>query len=114
VVPHNGIQWRAADLAAVCAAPERALQPPLTDSPIGELTMLRYTSVVDDYSKHFIALSCCDTMLSEPQQIQLYITGLSDPLCTDVALQQPASLDDAVIFTQVYEQWNASHNTMVS
>jgi hypothetical protein len=44
-------------------------RPPLTDSPISELAMLRRTSTVDDYSKRFIALSCRDTSLSEPQQI---------------------------------------------
>jgi hypothetical protein len=38
---------------------------PLTDSPIGELTMLRRTGTVDDYSKRFIALPCHDTTLSE-------------------------------------------------
>jgi hypothetical protein len=48
--------------------------PPLIDSPIDELAMLRRTGTVDDYSKCFIALSCRDTSLSEPQQIQLFIT----------------------------------------
>jgi hypothetical protein len=33
----------------------------------------------------------------------LFITGLDDPLRTDVALQQPTSLDDAVNFTRAYE-----------
>jgi hypothetical protein len=66
-------------------------------------TMLRRTGMVDDYSKCFIALSCCDMTLSEPQQIQLYITGLSDPMHTDVALQQSVSLDDAIIFACAYE-----------
>jgi hypothetical protein len=88
--------------------------PPLTDSPIGKLAMLQHTGTVDDYSKHFIAMSCNDTTLSEPQQNQLYITGLSDPLRTAVALQQPASLDDAVIFTHAYDQRNASCATTVA
>jgi hypothetical protein len=79
-------------------------RPPLIDSPIDELAMLRCTDTVDDYSKRFIALSCHDTSLLEPQQIQLFITGLSDPLRTDVVLQQPASLDDVVIFVRAYEQ----------
>jgi hypothetical protein len=88
-------------------------RPPLTDSPIGELGMLRHTVTVDNYSKCFIALSYRVTSLLEHQQIQLYITGLSDPLWTDVVLQQPVSLDDAVIFTHVYQQWNASRDSAV-
>jgi hypothetical protein len=72
--------------------------PPLTDSPVGALAMLRHTGSVDDYAKQFIALSCRDTSLTEPLQVQLFITGLGDPLRTDVALQQPASLDDVAIF----------------
>jgi hypothetical protein len=81
---------------------------PLTDSPVSELAMLRRTGSVDEYSKRFIALSCHDTTLSEPQQNQLFITGLGDPLRTDVVLQQSASLDDAVIFARAYEQRNTS------
>jgi hypothetical protein len=69
----------------------------LRDSPIGELAMLRRKGTVDDYSKRFMSLSCHDPLLTKPQQIQLYITGLGDPLRTDVALQQPATLDDTVI-----------------
>jgi hypothetical protein len=58
---------------------------------------------VDEYSKRFIALSYRDTMLSESQQIQLFITGLGGPLRTGVALQQPSSLDDTVIFAHAYD-----------
>jgi hypothetical protein len=73
--------------------------------------MLRHTSTVDELSKHFIALLCCNMTLSEAQQIQMFITGLGDPLRTDVALQQPTTLDDAVIFTRSYEQRNTSRET---
>jgi hypothetical protein len=84
--------------------------PPLTDSPVGALAMLRRSDSVDDYAKQFMALSCRDTSLTEPLQVQLFITGLGDPLRTDVALQQPASLDDAVIFARAYEQCNICRN----
>jgi hypothetical protein len=76
--------------------------------------MLRRTSRVDEYSKRFIALFCRDTTLFEPQQIQLFITGLGDPLCTDVVLQQPASLDNVVIFALTYEQRNVSREPVLS
>jgi hypothetical protein len=59
-------------------------------------------------------LSYSDTTLTKAQQIQLFITGLGDPLCTDVTLQQPSSLDDVVIFTRAYEQRNASCDTVQS
>jgi hypothetical protein len=77
--------------------------PPLTDNPIGELAMLRRKGSVDDYSARFMALSCHGPSLTEHQQIQLYITGLGNPLRTDVALQQPATLNDVVIFVHAYE-----------
>jgi hypothetical protein len=83
---------------------------PVTDSPVGALAMLRRSSSVDDYAKQFMALSCRDTFLTEPLQVELFITGLGDPLRTDVALQQPASLDAAVIFARAYEQRNISRD----
>jgi hypothetical protein len=72
--------------------------------------MLRRSGTVDEFCKRFIALSCHDTPLTEQQQIQLFITSLGDPLWTDVALQQPASLDAAIIFARAYEQRNASRD----
>jgi hypothetical protein len=43
--------------------------PPLTNSPIGELAMLRHKGSLDDYSTWFMALSCRDPSLTELQQI---------------------------------------------
>jgi hypothetical protein len=83
--------------------------PPLTDSLVRELAMLWRTGTVDKFSKRFIALSYRDTSLTEPLQIQFFITGLRDPLRTDVTLQQPSTQDDAAIFARAYEQRNASH-----
>jgi hypothetical protein len=82
--------------------------PPLMGSPISELAMLRRKGSVDNYNTWFMALSCHDPSLTEHQQIQLYVTGLGNPLHTDVALQQPVTLDDVVISARAYEQWNAS------
>jgi hypothetical protein len=82
--------------------------PPLTYSPMGELAMLQRKGPMDDYSARFMALSCHDPSFTEHQQIQLYVTGLGNPLRTDVALQQPATLDDVVIFARAYKQRNAS------
>jgi hypothetical protein len=73
--------------------------------------MLCRSGSIDEFSKQFMALSCRDPSITEPQQIQLFITGLGDPLRTDVALQQPSTLDDAVIFARAYEQRNTSRDT---
>jgi hypothetical protein len=84
---------------------------PLTDTPLGELAMLRRTGSVDEFAKRFMALSCRDPTITEQQQIQLFTTGLGDPFRLDVALQQPASVDDAIIFARAYEQRLLSRST---
>jgi hypothetical protein len=84
--------------------------PSLTDSPIGKLAMLQKFGTMDEYNKKFIALSSHDPSLTEARQVQMFITGFSNPLWTDVSLQQPESLDDTIIFAKAYEQRNASHN----
>jgi hypothetical protein len=85
--------------------------PPLMDMPLGELAMLGRLRSVDEFAKRFMAFSCRDPSITEPQQIQLFITGLDDPLRSDIALQQPSLMDDAVIFARAYEQRLALHET---
>jgi hypothetical protein len=43
--------------------------PPVTDTPLGELAMLRRSGSVDEFAKRFMALSCHDLSITEPQQI---------------------------------------------
>jgi hypothetical protein len=66
--------------------------------------MLHRTRSVDEFAKQFMVLLCHDPSITKPQQIQLFITGLGDPLRLDVTLQQPSLMDDAVIFARAYEQ----------
>jgi hypothetical protein len=73
-------------------------RPPLIDNPLGKLALLRRTGMVKEYCDRFMALSCRDHSLTEMQQIQLFTTGLREPLRTDVALQRPSTLDDAMMF----------------
>jgi hypothetical protein len=48
-----------------------------------------------------MALSCRDPLIIEPQQIQLFITSLRDPLWLDIAQQQPTMMNDAIIFARL-------------
>jgi hypothetical protein len=48
-------------------------------------------------------LSRCDT-ITEPHQVAIFTTGLGELLQTDVELQRPASLEDAMGLVCAYEQ----------
>ena len=39
--------------------------PPMTDSPIGEIMLLRRAGSVEDYTDKFLALACRDADLTE-------------------------------------------------
>jgi hypothetical protein len=43
------------------------------------------------------------TGLTEKQQIDIFTVGLRNPLKTDVELEQPATLDDAMALARAYE-----------
>ena len=55
-------------------------------------------------------VSRCDT-LTEPHQVALFTAGLGEPLKTDVELNQPATLEDAMGLARAYERRNTkSHD----
>jgi hypothetical protein len=78
--------------------------PPLTDSPIDEIALLRCDGGIDDFAKCFMALSYRDTTITEAHQVQLFLTGQRKPLRIDVALHRPPMLDDAIMLAWAYEQ----------
>jgi hypothetical protein len=41
--------------------------PPLTDTPLGELTMLHRSGLGDEFARRFMALSCRDPSITESQ-----------------------------------------------
>jgi hypothetical protein len=80
------------------------LQPPITQQPLGELCHLRLQGSAADYMQAFLAhLSRCDT-LSEPHQVTIFTAGLGNLLQTDVKLQQPDTLEDAMRLVRTYER----------
>jgi hypothetical protein len=76
----------------------------MTNSPMGEIMLLRRDGSVEDYIEKFLALACRDTDLTKSQLVQMYTPGLINPLKTDIALCQPSSLDDAIMVARAYEQ----------
>lgn len=78
--------------------------PPLTDTPLGEIALLRHTGLINDYANCFVVLACRAEGLLETQQIQLFTVGLGDPLRTDVSLKRPTTMDDVVMYARAYEQ----------
>jgi cell wall assembly regulator SMI1 len=43
-------------------------------------------------------------MLTETQQIQLFINGLGNHMCIDTALQSTATLDNAIVYARANQQ----------
>jgi hypothetical protein len=71
------------------------------ESPIDELVLLRRNGSINDFTKKFMALSCCDTAITEAHQVQLFLAVLGNPLRTDVVLQRPATLDDTIMLARL-------------
>jgi hypothetical protein len=81
--------------------------PPLRSDPLGKLIQLRRETTVAEYQSKFLALLArCDDLV-EKHQIHIFMAGLGKPLCTDVELKHPATLDDAMALARIYEQWLA-------
>jgi hypothetical protein len=77
---------------------------PLRSNLLGELIQLQRDDSVIDYQSAFLTLVArCDD-LTEKQHINIFTVGLRNPLCTDVELEHPTTLEDAMALAQVYEQ----------
>lgn len=61
--------------------------PPLRQAPLGELDAYRRTTTVAAYIDRFLDLLSRDGPLMEDQQLDLFTTGLQEPLSIDVLLQ---------------------------
>jgi hypothetical protein len=70
--------------------------PPLWSNPLGELIQLQCDGSVVDYQSAFLTLvALCDN-LTEKQQINIFTAGLCNPFRTDVVLEHPTTLEDAI------------------
>jgi hypothetical protein len=84
------------DWAAFIELVNQRFRPPLRGNILGELIQLTRETTVADYQSRFLALVNRCTGLTEKQQIDIFTAGLRNPLKTDVKLEQPATLDDAM------------------
>jgi len=82
----------------------RRFGPPLRSNPLGELTQLHRTSTVDNYQEQFLLLLARCEDVTEPQQIAIFTAGLQQPLSTDVEMQKPTTLEDAMALARAYER----------
>jgi hypothetical protein len=78
--------------------------PPLCGNALGELIQFRHDSTVVDCQNKFLQLVNRCANLSEKHQIDIFTAGLRNPLKTDVELEQPATLEEAMDLARAYEQ----------
>jgi hypothetical protein len=108
VVLYVGTQPGYPNLGTFHGVGEPALRTPVAQQPPGRAVPSPPGSVAN-YMKAFLThLSRCDT-ITEPHQVAIFTAGLGEPLQTDVELQRPASLEDAMGLARAYER----HSTTV-
>jgi hypothetical protein len=71
---------------------------------VGQLIQLKHDSTVVEFQSQFLALMNRWTGLTEKHQTDIFTTGLRNPLKTDVELEHPATLEDAMALARAYEQ----------
>jgi hypothetical protein len=71
---------------------------------LGELIQLCRDGTVVDYQSKFLSLLARCDGLTEKHQIDVFTVGLCNPLKTDVELEHPAMLEEAMALDRAYEQ----------
>jgi hypothetical protein len=59
---------------------------------------------VEDYQRQFLQLLCRCDGLSPTHQMNLFTTGLGEPMTSDVEMQQPADLQAAMSLAWAFER----------
>jgi hypothetical protein len=78
--------------------------PPICGNALGVLIQLQRKTTVADYQSKFLALVTRCTDLVKKHQIDIFTNGLHNPLKTDVELEAPTTLEDAMALARTYEQ----------
>jgi hypothetical protein len=78
--------------------------PPIRSNPLGELKELHRTGTVEDYQRQFLQLLCRCDGLSPTHQMNLFTTGLGEPMTSDVEMQRPADLQAAMSLARAFER----------
>jgi hypothetical protein len=91
------------DWAAFIKLVNQRFGPPLCGNALGELIQLRWDTTTVDYQSRFLTLVNRCTGLTEKQHIDIFTAILRNPLNTNVELEQPATLDDAMALARAYE-----------
>ncbi|KAJ3684733.1 hypothetical protein LUZ61_013897 [Rhynchospora tenuis] len=78
--------------------------PPFRSNPIAELSLLRQSGSVEEYTKDFYKILCRTEQLTPTHEIGLFLSGLSELLRSDVEMQSPVSLDTAVSLARASER----------
>ncbi|XP_066342691.1 uncharacterized protein [Miscanthus floridulus] len=75
---------------------QRAFRTPARSNPLGAIMKLHRTRTVEEYKAQFLPMLARCRPLQEQDQINIFTASLRNPLQTDVELQHPATLDDAM------------------
>jgi hypothetical protein len=84
----------------------RRFVPPARSNPLDELIKLQHVGSVNEYQDQFLKLLARCDGVREQQQIAIYTAGLGDPLCIDVELHRPVTLENAMGLSRSYEHCN--------
>jgi hypothetical protein len=89
--------------------------PIVRSNPLGDLSRLQFYGSIEDYQDQFLILLARCEGLREEHQIHLFTAGLPEPLKTDVELQQPPTLEDAMNLSHAFAwRQNVASSVVVS
>ena len=101
--PLLGAQPGRAHLVALCQACQPLFRATDAQQPAGRAHQHQVHRISGRQEQFLTSVARC-TDVSEPQQIAIFMAGLSNPLCLDVELLRPSSLEDAMGLARTFER----------